>query len=108
MKKLDQNQKVGLFALVIFCAFLIGFSVLGTLAQGGRIPNFTICQRVQGVLAFLTYLPLCIAMFFEGRHFKSKGNKVGAALRVAAIAFLAYGILQMILSFLGVYGYMGA
>lgn len=104
MKKLDQNQKIAIVFLVIFVAFLIGFSVLSSLVQSEMIPDFTASQRVQGVLAFVMFLPLCIAMLFAGRHFKSKDGKIGGVLTFVSIALLAFGILQTLLSLLGVYG----
>lgn len=104
MKKLDRNQKVGLIFLAIFIAFLIGFSVLSDLVQNGIIPDFTVNQRVQGILAFFTCLPLIIATFFAGRFFKSKGSKLGGALKFVSIALFVFGILQAILSLLGAYG----
>ena len=52
MKKLDQNQKIVVIALVIFVAFLVGFSVLSGLVQSEIMPDFTASQRVQGILAF--------------------------------------------------------
>ena len=104
MKKLDQNQKIGLIALAIFVAFLVGFSVLSSLVQSEIIPDFTSNQRVQGVLAFFMFLPLCTTMFFAGKHFKSKGSKIGNVLTFVSIALFIFGILQALLSLLGVYG----
>ena len=104
MKKLDQNQKIGLIALAIFVAFLIGFSVLSSLVQNEIIPDFTASQRVQGIFAFFMFLPLCIAMFFAGKHFKSKGSKIGGVLTFVSIALFVFGILQSLLSLLGAYG----
>ena len=104
MKKLDKNQKIGIIALSIFVIFLIGFSVLSSLVQSGTIPDFATGQRVQGILAFVMFLPLCIAMLFAGKHFKSKGSKVGGSLIFVSIVLLVFGILQALLSLLGAYG----
>ena len=70
MKKLDQNQKIAIIALAIFVVFLIGFSVLSSLVQNGTIPDFSANQRVQGLLAFVMFSPLCIAMFFWWKVFQ--------------------------------------
>ena len=68
------------------------------------IPDFATSQRVQGILAFVMFLPLCIAMLFAGKHFKSKGSKVGGSLIFVSIVLLVFGILQALLSLLGAYG----
>ena len=70
MKKLDKNQKIGIISLAIFVVFLIGFSVLSSLVQNGTIPDFSANQRVQGLLAFVMFSPLCIAMFFWWKVFQ--------------------------------------
>ncbi len=98
MKKLDKNQKIGIIALAIFVVFLIGFSILSSLVQSGSVPDFTPNQRVQGILAFVMFLPLCIAMFFSGKHFKSKN------LIFVSVALFIFGIMQALLSLLGAYG----
>ena len=104
MKKLDQNQKIGLIALVIFVSFLVGFSVLSSLVQSEIIPYFTPSKRFQGILAFFMFLPLLTSMLFAGKHFKSKGSKIGGVLTFVSIALLVFGILQALLSLFGVYG----
>ncbi|MBR2293033.1 MAG: hypothetical protein IKA44_01820 [Clostridia bacterium] len=104
MKKLDQNQKIGLISGAIFVVFLIGFSVLSSLVQGAIIPDFTPSQRVQGILVFFMFLPLLIAMFFAGKHFKSKNSKIGGQLTFISIALFVFGILQALLGLLGAYG----
>ena len=104
MKKLNQNQKIVVIALVIFVAFLVGFSVLSNLVQSEIIPDFTANQRVQGILAFFMFLPLCTSMFFAGKHFKSKDSKIGNVLTFVSIALFIFGILQALLSLMGVYG----
>ena len=104
MRKLDKNQKIGIIALAIFVVFLIGFSVLSSLVQSGSVPDFTPNQRVQGILAFVMFLPLCIAMFFSGKHFKSKNNKIGRVLIFVSVALFIFGIMQALLSLLGAYG----
>ena len=102
MKKLDQNQKIGLIALVIFVAFRVGFSVLSSLVQSEIIPDFTASQRVQGILAFFMFLPLITSIFFAGKHFKNKGSKLGNVLTFVSVALFIFGILQALLSLLGV------
>lgn len=111
MKKLDRNQKIGLVFLALFIAFLIVFYVLSALVQNEIIPDITPSQRFQGILAFFMCLPLIIAMFFliiamffAGRHFKSKGSKIGSVLNFVSIMLFVCGILQAILSLLGTYG----
>lgn len=69
MKKFDNNQKIGIISLAIFVVFLFGFSVLSSLVQSGSIPNFTVDQRIQGLLAFIMFLPICSAMFFLWKTF---------------------------------------
>ena len=104
MKKLDQNQKIAIFALAIFVVFLIGFSVLSSLVQNGTIPDFSANQRVQGLFSFIMFCPLCIAMFFSGKHFKSKNSKIGSILLFVSVALFIFGIIQALLSLLGAYG----
>ncbi len=70
MEKFKAIREI-VIALAIFVIFIIGFSVLSSLVQSGSIADFTANQRVQGLLAFVMFLPLCAAMFFSGRHFKS-------------------------------------
>ena len=104
MKKLDQNQKIAIIALAIFVVFLIGFSVLSSLVQSGASPDFAASQRVQGLLAFVMFSPLCIAMFFGGKHFKSQNSKIGSILLFVSVALFIFGIIQALLSLLGAYG----
>ncbi len=104
MKKLDKNQKIGITALAIFVVFLIGFSILSSLVQSGSIPDFTVSQRIQGLLSFVMFLPLCTAMFFSGMHFKSKNSKIGIVLIFASVALFILGIMQALLSLFGAYG----
>lgn len=104
MKKLDKNQKIGIIALAIFVVFLIYFFALSSLVQSGSIPDFSASQRVQGLLAFVTFCPLCIAMFFLGKHFKSKNSKIGSNLLFVSVALFIFGIIQALLSLLGAYG----
>ena len=104
MKKFDKNQKIGLIALAIFVAFLIGFSVLSSLVQNEIIPDFTPNQRVQGLLALVMFSPLCIAMFFGGKYFKDKNSKIGSNLIFIAVVLFIFGIIQALLSLLGAYG----
>ena len=104
MKKLDKNQKIGIAALAIFVVFLIGFSMLSSLVQSGSVPDFTSNQRIQGILAFVMFMPLCTAMFFSGKHFKSKNSKIGRVLIFVSVALFIFGIMQALLSLLGTYG----
>ena len=104
MKKLDKNLKVGLVSLIVFVAFLAVFSALSGLVQSKIIPDFAASQRVQGILAVLVFLPLILSMLFLGKHFKSKGSQIGGVLIFSSIALLAFGVLQVLLSLLGVYG----
>ena len=104
MKKLDKNQKIGIIALAVFVVFLIAFSVLSSLVQSGSIPDFAANQRVQGLLAFVVFSPLCIAMFFGGKHFKSTKSKIGSILLFVSVALFIFGIIQVLLSLLGTYG----
>ena len=104
MKKFDKNQKVGIISLAIFVVFMVGFSVLSSLTQNGAIPDFTPNQRVQGLLAFVMCLPLIIAMFFGGKYFKDKNVKIGNNLIFVAVVLFIFGIIQTLLSLLGVYG----
>ena len=98
MKKLDKNKKIGIISLAIFVVFFIGFFVLSNL-----IPDYTPNQRVQGLLAFVMFCPLCIAMFFLGKHFKSKNSKIGSNLLFVSVALFIFGIIQALLSLLGAY-----
>lgn len=104
MKKLDKNQKIGIISLSIFVVFIVVFSVLSSLVQSGSIPSFTVDQRIQGLLAFVIFLPICSAMFFWGKHFKSKDNKIGSILIFVSVALFIFGIIQVLLSLFGAYG----
>ncbi len=104
MKKLDKNQKIGLVSLAVFVLFLVVFSVLSNLVQSEIVPDFTLNQRFQGILVFAMFLPLCIAMFFGGKHFKSKSRKTGSILLFVSVALFIFGIMQALLSLLGAYG----
>jgi len=106
MKKLDKNQKIAIISLAIFVVFLIVFSALSSLVQSGSIPDFAANQRVQGLLAFVMFSPICIAMFFVfgGKHFKSKNSKIGSILLFVSAALFIFGIIQALLSLLGAYG----
>ena len=85
MKSFDKNQKIGIIALAIFVIFLVGFFVLGNL-----IPDFTPNQRVQGLMAFVMFSPLCTAMFFGGKYFKDKNRKIGSNLTfVSVVLFIS-------------------
>ena len=103
MKKLDKNQKIGIISLAIFVLFLIVFFALSSLVQSGFIPDFTASQRI-GLLAFVMFCPLCIAMFFLGKHFKSKNSKIGSISLFVSVALFIFGIIQALLSLLGAYG----
>ena len=104
MKKFDKNQKIAIIALVVFALFIVVFYVLSGLVQSGVIPDLTPNQRIQGVLAFIMFFPLLMAMFFAGKYFKSKKSKIGGTLIFVSIALFVYGVLQALLSLLGVYG----
>lgn len=104
MRSLDKNQKIGLIALAVFVLFLIAFSVLSNLVQSGTIPDLTANQRLQGVLSFVMFLPLCVAMFFGGKHFKSKNSGIGNVLLFVSVALFIFGIIQALLSLFGAYG----
>lgn len=99
MKSFDKNQKIGIISLAIFVAFFVGFFVLSNL-----IPDFTPNQRVQGLLAFMLFSPLCIAMFFGGKYFKAKNRKIGSNLIFVSVVLFIFGIIQALLSLLGAYG----
>ena len=99
MKSFDKNQKIGIIALAIFVIFLVGFFVLSNF-----ISDFTPNQRVQGLLAFVMFSPLCIAMFFGGKYFKAKNRKIGSNLIFVSVVLFIFGIMQALLSLLGAYG----
>ena len=99
MKNLDKNKKITIISLAVFVVFFIGFFMLSNL-----ISNFTPDQRVQGLLAFVMFSPLCIAMFFGGKYFKSKNSKIGGILLFVSVALFIFGIIQALLSLLGAYG----
>lgn len=105
MKKFDRNQKIGIITLLVFVVLLIVFFILGDLIQSGIIPDFTVNQRTQGVLAFAFLLPLSISILFWGKHFNSKGEyKIGKVFTFVSVALLIFGILQALLSLIGCYG----
>ena len=78
--------------------------MLSSLVQSGSIPDFAANQCVQGLLAFVVFSPLCIAMFFGGKHFKSTKSKIGSILLFVSVALFIFGIIQALLSLLGAYG----
>ncbi len=104
MRKLDKNQKIGLVSLAVFVLFLIVFSVLSNLVQSEIVPDFTLNQRFQGILVFAMFLPLCTAMFFGGKHFKSKNRKIGSILLFVSVTLFIFGVMQALLSLLEAYG----
>ena len=104
MKKLNKNLKIGIIAFAVFVAFLFGFFALSALVQNGVIPEFAVYQRLQGVLAFAVFLPLCTALVFCGKHFRSKNSKAGTALIIVSVSLLVFGVIQALLSLLGIYG----
>lgn len=99
MKKLDKNQKIASISLTIFAVFFVGFFVLSNLAS-----DYTPTQRVQGLLAFAMFSPLCAAMFFGGKYLKDKNGKMGRNLIFAAVVLFIFGIVQALLSLFGAYG----
>ena len=104
MKKLDKHLKTTLISLAIFFLFLIAFFIFSSLVQSAILPNFTANQRVQGVLVFIMFSPLCTALFFLGIHFRSKNNVIFYILTFVSIALFVFGIVQAVLSALGAYG----
>ena len=78
--------------------------MLSSLVQSGSIPDFAANQCVQGLLAFVVFSPLCIAMFFGGKHIKSQNSKIGSILLFVSVALFIFGIIQALLSLLGAYG----
>ncbi len=103
MKNLNKNQKIAIISGIVFVLFLIGFSALSSLIQNGTISDFTQNARIQGTLAFVMFLPLLTAIFFAGKHFKSKNKKAGGNLIFVSKTLFIFGILQAVLSLLGVY-----
>ena len=104
MKKFDKHLKTALVCLAVFILFLMVFWVLSSLVQTEILPDFTANQRVQGVLVFIMFSPLCTALFFLGIHFRSKNNVVFYILTFVSIALFVFGIVQAVLSALGAYG----
>lgn len=104
MKKFDKNLKISIISFSLFIVVLIVFSVLSSLVQNRYIPDFSFSQRVQSILAFVIFLPLLLSLFFIGRHFKSKHLKISSHFILISVSLFIFGILQILLSFLGVYG----
>ncbi len=103
MKNLNQNQKISIIALAIFAIFLIGFFISSKFVQCGLIPDFTPSQKNQSVFAFAMGLPLCVAMFFGGKHLKYISSKIGDILIFVSLGLTVFSVLQVFLSLFGVY-----
>ena len=87
----------------IFVLFLASFFTLSSLVQNGIVQNIEFSEPVQTVLSAVTFLPLILALFFLGLHFKGKrGNlqSVSVVLRTISILLLVYTVLSIIISFL--------
>lgn len=104
MKNLDKNQKIAIISLAIFIIFIIAFSALSSLVQSDVLPDFTSNPRIQGLLSFAMFCPLCASLFFAGKYFKSKSSKFGGVLIFVSVALFIFGILQALLALLGAYG----
>ncbi len=104
MKKLNINLKIALIALAVFILFIISFFIHGELIQNGIVSNVEFSQSIQGILAFIFFIPLITALFFGGKYFKSKGYGYGTVLMIVSVALLVFGIIQALLSLIGVYG----
>ena len=106
MKKYSNYQKVALLSMFVFVLFIILFFTASNLIQSGVIPAIEFSQAVQGGLAFIFFLPLLSALFFAGQHLKTKsGNSqtVYKILTFMSIALFIFGLVQMLLSIIGVY-----
>ena len=104
MKKLNKNLLVAIISILVFILFIMGFSVTSSMVQSGVIENIDFPQSVQGILAFITFFPLLLSLFFFGKFFEAKGlYPVAKVLKFVSIALFAFSIFQALLSLLGFY-----
>lgn len=88
--------------LYLFLFLVTLFIVAGHLDAAEKLQ---ISVRVQSVLAYAMFLPLFLYILFAGKYLKSMGYD-GAAkgLTFVSSVLTLFGVLQMVLSFVGVYG----
>lgn len=104
MKKLNKHLLIGLITLIIFVIFVVVFVVLSSMIQNGRIANIVIPQKLEGLFAFVMFLPLLTALFFFGKFFADKKRfPIAKILQFMSIGLLIFGVLQATLSFIGCY-----
>ena len=99
-------KKIGLFSLGVFVLLMVLFFGTSALVENGVIPEVEFSQPVQGVLAFVFFLPLFSALFFTGQHFKTKAGyyqTLYKTLTFVSVGLLAFGFIQALLSVIGVY-----
>jgi len=65
----------------------------------GRLRKEIISSTFQWT--FVMFSPLCIAMFFGGKYFKDKNNKIGCNLIFISVVLFIFAIIQALL---GAYG----
>ena len=104
MKKLNKNLLVAIISVLVFVLFIICFSVLSSLIQSDLINNIEFSQSVQGILAFILFLPLLLSLFFLGKFFETRGHyPMARILKFVSIALFVFSIFQALLSLLGFY-----
>lgn len=104
MKKLNKNLLIAIISILVFILFIIGFSVLSSMIQGGAIKNIEFSQLVQGILVFIIFFPLLLSLFFLGNFFEIKGHYlIAKILKFISIALFIFSLFQALLSLFGVY-----
>lgn len=106
MKPYSRYQKAAFLSLGVFVLFLVLFFAAGALVRHGVMPAVEFSQAVQGIMAFLFFLPLLAALFFLGQHLKTKAGNAQTVYKIltfVSIALFVFGLVQMLLSIVGVY-----
>lgn len=99
-------KKIALLSLGIFALLMVLFFGVSALAQNGVIPEMEFSRALQGVLAFVFFLPLFSALFFTGQHFKTKAGHYQTLYKIltfVSVSLFTFGFLQALLSVIGVY-----
>ena len=104
MKKLNENLLTALISFSVFILFLIIFNILSSMMQSGIIPNIVFSQAVQGIMAFITFFPLLLALFSFGKFLETKSfYPLANILKFMSIGLFVFSIIQAILSLIGIY-----
>ncbi len=99
MKKLNKNLKLAISCILAFIILIIAFQVTGALIRNGAIANIVIPKALEGLFAFVFFVPLFLSLFFFSKFFENKGARVPARIfKFVSIALLCYGLLMTVLT----------